>query len=109
MNISPKIPGWMKALPNHSFIGTEEIAQIYGINRSSVGRCIARGSVPTPVMTVRRAHGRDALKWKMGDIRKNLVSGTNSSTSQEGRATPYPTSGRVPLWRGGSDGLGKRK
>lgn len=73
MNDVPVIPDWMKCLPNNAMIGTVEIAQIYGINRSSITRCIERGTVLKPLMSVKRGHGPDAFKWRLGDVRKHLT------------------------------------
>lgn len=62
----------MRVLPDHALIGAAEIAQIYGLHRCSLSRCIARGTIPPPALRVERSRGPAAMKWRLGEVRRRV-------------------------------------
>ncbi len=73
MNKEPKIPGWMKDLPNNATIGNREICEIYGLHRGSLNRCIELGLLAqAPAFQPERPCGEVKYRWRLGDIRKHV-------------------------------------
>lgn len=67
----PRIPDWMRELPDNATIGPVEVAQIYGVCASSVGRCVERGRIPPPAFELKRAIGT-RKRWRLGELRKHV-------------------------------------
>ena len=74
MYTTPKIPKWMEELPGHVLLNSLEIAEIYGVHKSSVSRCIVRGTIPRPSLIMKMENkNRDRFKWRFSDIKKSIA------------------------------------
>ena len=74
MDKQPKIPAWMKDLPDNATIGNLEMCEIYGMHKGSMVRCVESGAIPAPKFVVDRPCGKKKLRWRLGDIRRHVRS-----------------------------------
>lgn len=65
-----RLPEWLSGMPNHTQLGTVELAQIFGVHKQYVKRCVDRGTIPPPTINNVKVCRQSVYRWHLGDIRK---------------------------------------
>lgn len=63
------IPAWMNDLPDHALIDSSGVCAIFGICMQSIGRSIARETLPPPDRLGRLRNGGRVKYWRLGKLR----------------------------------------
>lgn len=65
-------PAWLEVAADDSYIASKDLAEMFGITKNAISKCVARGTIPEPDFRVGRANRNSVCEWKVSTVKEFL-------------------------------------